>query len=49
LQYKHKQQSLTTKSGKQTLHKTLLNNSDIKMNIAIDDDMFSIRKIEKGL
>lgn len=43
------QTTMTTKSGKQTLHKTLLNNSDIKMNIAIDDDMFSIRKIEKGL
>ncbi|VVH60671.1 Outer membrane lipoprotein-sorting protein [uncultured Gammaproteobacteria bacterium] len=43
------QTTMTTKSGKQTLHKTLLNNSNIKINIAIDDDMFSIRKIEKGL
>ena len=43
------QTTMTTKYGKQTLHKTLLNNSDIKINIAIDDDIFSIRKIEKGL
>ncbi len=43
------QTTMTTKSGKQTLHKTILSNSGIKINIAIDSDMFSIRKIEKGL
>lgn len=43
------QTTMTTKQGKQTLHKTVLNNSNIKINQPIDDDMFSIRKIEKGL
>jgi hypothetical protein len=40
---------MTTKYGKQTLHKTILSNRDIKINVAIDDEMFSVRKIEKGL
>ncbi|MDC9714706.1 MAG: outer membrane lipoprotein-sorting protein [Gammaproteobacteria bacterium] len=43
------QTTMTTKSGKKTLHKTILNNRDIKINIAIDDEMFSVRRIEKGL
>lgn len=43
------QTTMTTKSGKKTLHKTILSNHDIKMNTAIKDEMFRIRKIEKGL
>ncbi|AYQ57276.1 Outer membrane lipoprotein-sorting protein [Bathymodiolus thermophilus thioautotrophic gill symbiont] len=43
------QTTMTTKYGKQTLHKTILSNRDIKINVAIDDEMFSVRKIEKGL
>jgi len=40
---------MTTKQGKNTLHKTILSNSDVEMNPTIDDAMFSIRTIEKGL
>ncbi|SFV85076.1 Outer membrane lipoprotein-sorting protein [hydrothermal vent metagenome] len=43
------QTTMTTKSGKRTLHKTILSNHDIKINTAIEDEMFSIRRIEKGL
>jgi hypothetical protein len=43
------QTTMTTKYGKQTLHKTILSNRDIEINVAIDDEMFSVRKIEKGL
>jgi hypothetical protein len=43
------QTTMTTKQGKQTLHKTVLTNSDVEINKPIDDDMFSVRRIEKGL
>ena len=43
------QTKMTTKQGKQTLHKTILTNSSVEINKAIDDDMFTIRTIEKGL
>lgn len=43
------QTTMTTKQGKKTLHKTILSNSDVEMNPTIDDAMFSIRTIEKGL
>ena len=43
------QTSMTSKQGKKTLHKTILTNSDVEINTYIDDDMFSIRAIEKGL
>ncbi|MDB3870162.1 outer membrane lipoprotein-sorting protein [Candidatus Thioglobus sp.] len=41
--------TMTTKQGKQTLHKTILMNSDVAVNTAIDDEVFTIRAIEKGL
>ncbi|MBT7412431.1 MAG: outer membrane lipoprotein-sorting protein, partial [Candidatus Thioglobus sp.] len=41
--------TMTTKQGKKTLHKTILTNSDVEINKAIDDDMFTVRVIEKGL
>jgi len=40
---------MTTKQGKKTLHKTILTNSDVEINKSIDSNMFSIRRIEKGL
>jgi hypothetical protein len=40
---------MTTKQGKKTLHKTILTNSDVEINKSIDNNMFSIRRIEKGL
>lgn len=41
--------TMTTKKGKQTLHKTILTNSNIRMNEKITGDRFSVRAIEKGL
>jgi len=43
------QTTMTTKSGKRTLHKTILSNRDIKVNIKINNEMLSVRGIEKGL
>ena len=43
------QTTMTTKQGTQTLHKTILSNSDVEINQPIDSDMFTIRTIEKGL
>jgi outer membrane lipoprotein-sorting protein len=39
----------TTKKGKRTLHKTILINSNVKMNQNLKDELFKIRTIEKGL
>ena len=41
--------TMTTKKGKNTLHKTILNFDNIQVNPAIDDAMFSTRRLEKGL
>jgi hypothetical protein len=41
--------TMTTKKGKRTLHKTILIQTDVKMNQNLKKDMFSIRTIEKGL
>jgi hypothetical protein len=43
------QTTMTTKQGKKTLHKTVLTNSDVEINKRINGNMFSIRRIEKGL
>jgi hypothetical protein len=43
------QTTMTTKQGKKTLHKTVLTNSNVEINKSIDSNMFSIRRIEKGL
>ncbi|MDH5232694.1 MAG: outer membrane lipoprotein-sorting protein [Gammaproteobacteria bacterium] len=40
---------MTSKQGKQTLHKTILKFSNIKFNQTLDDNMFSLRQLEKGL
>lgn len=37
------------KKGKQTVHKTILKISDVKFNQDLDYDLFSIRRLEKGL
>jgi hypothetical protein len=39
----------TTKKGKRTLHKTILINSDIKVNQDLKESMFTVRTIEKGI
>jgi hypothetical protein len=40
--------TMTTKNGKQTLHKTVLRTSDIKFNQDLNLDDFSIRGLESG-
>ena len=40
---------MTTKSGKQTLHRTVLRMSDVKFNQDLAESMFSVRQLEKGL
>ena len=41
--------TMTTKKGKETIHKTILKFSNIKLNQNIDDNMFTTRRLEKGL
>ncbi len=40
---------MATKKGKKTLHKTELRFSNVKFNQALNDDMFSVRRLEKGI
>jgi outer membrane lipoprotein-sorting protein len=40
---------MTKKRGKKTLHKTILKFNNIKFNQNLDDDAFTIRRLEKGL
>ena len=40
---------MTTKRGDQTLHKTILKNSNVKFNQEFSDALFTIRKLESGL
>jgi hypothetical protein len=37
------------RQGKRVKHQTLLIMSDIKFNQKLDDDLFTIRRLEKGL
>ena len=39
----------TTKKGKRMIHKTILINSNVKMNQNLKEDMFTIRTLEKGI
>jgi outer membrane lipoprotein-sorting protein len=41
--------TMTTKKGKATLHKTKLNFSNVKYNQELGEDMFTVRRLEKGL
>jgi outer membrane lipoprotein-sorting protein len=41
--------SMTTKDGKTTTHKTVLNFGGIKVNKDVNDDMFTTRRLQKGL
>lgn len=40
---------MTTQKGKEVLHKTILRNSNIKFNQDINEDLFTVRQLEKGL
>jgi len=41
--------TMSTRKGKKTLHKTRILVSNVKFNQPMDDDMFSLRRLEKGL
>jgi len=41
--------TMTTKKGKNTIHKTILKFSHIKLNKPINDTMFTTRRLEKGM
>ncbi len=41
--------SMTTKKGKATLHKTILKFKNIKVNKTLNDNLFTTRRLEKGL
>jgi len=41
--------SMTTKKGKALLHKTVLKFKNIKVNKALGDDLFTTRRLSKGL
>ncbi len=40
---------VTKKKGKETVHKTILTLDDVKFNQDLDADLFTIRRMEKGL
>jgi outer membrane lipoprotein-sorting protein len=44
-----REMTMTTKKAKKTQHKTLLRFHDIRFNQDLDEGMFSIRRLEKGL
>ncbi len=41
--------TMTTKKGRETLHKTILDFTDIKVNPPLKDSIFTTRRLEKGL
>jgi hypothetical protein len=41
--------TMTTKKGNSTLHTTILQFSNIELNEPLSDDMFTTRRLEKGL
>ena len=40
---------MSTRKGKRTLHKTVLTSSNVKFNQELDPDIFTQRRLEKGL
>ncbi len=40
---------MTTKQGKNTLHKTILTYRNVRFNQNLSDDLFTVRRLEKGL
>jgi hypothetical protein len=40
--------TMTTKKGKQILHKTLLSAKNVRFNQDLDPDLFTVRQLEKG-
>ena len=40
---------MATKKGKKVLHRTVLKNTNVKFNQDLGEDLFSTRRLEKGL
>ncbi|MGH0032192.1 MAG: outer membrane lipoprotein-sorting protein [Myxococcota bacterium] len=40
---------MATKKGKKTLHRTVLHTRNVKFDQDLDEDLFSVRRLEKGL
>jgi outer membrane lipoprotein-sorting protein len=40
---------MTTKKGKKTLHKTVITSDNVRFNQELDEDLFTVRTLEKGL
>ena len=40
---------VTRKKNKKTVHKTILNLDNVKFNQNLDEDLFTVRRMEKGL
>lgn len=40
---------VTKKKGRDTVHKTILKLSDVRFNQGLDYDLFTVRRMEKGL
>lgn len=40
---------MTTKEGKRPVHMTVLRNQNVKFNQGLDENMFTVRRLEKGL
>ncbi len=40
---------MTTKKGKATQHKTIMRSNNVKFNQEFEEDLFSVRRLEKGL
>jgi hypothetical protein len=40
---------ITKKQGKETVHKTIMTLDNVKFNQDIDYDLFTVRRMEKGL
>ena len=40
---------MVTKEGRNTVHATLLTLSDVRFNTPLDDSMFTVRRLEKGI
>ena len=43
------EQTMTTKKGKKTLHKTILRFDDTKYNQELEESIFTQRRLEKGV
>jgi len=39
---------MATRKGKETLHKTVLRSSNVRFNQDLDEDLFTLRRLEKG-